>query len=43
MKEGGDFENKNFNLDYLIDHDDDDDPTPPPYSLSMESNMKCKP
>ena len=23
MAEGGDFENENFHLDYLIDHDDD--------------------
>ena len=28
MAEGGDFENENFHLDYLIDHDDDDDTTP---------------
>ena len=28
MGEGGDFENENFHLDYLIDHDDDDDKTP---------------
>ena len=25
MAEGGDFENENFHLDYLIDHDDDDE------------------
>ena len=27
MAEGSDFENENFHLDYLIDHDDDDDKT----------------
>ena len=29
MAEGGDFENENFHLDYLIDHDDDEVDTTP--------------
>ena len=28
MADVGDFENENFHLDYLLDHDDDDDTTP---------------
>ena len=28
MADGGDLENENFHLDYIIDHDDDDDTTP---------------
>ena len=27
MADGGDLENENFHLDYMIDHDDDDDTT----------------